>query len=273
MIDLLRLVRAHNLLIAAAGVAAGGWIALGRIAVPGALAWAAVSGVGLGAAGNVINDILDVDADVVNRGRMRPIAGRRIGVRAALACFGAGALTGLVAAALAGRTVLLVGAAALAVMLAYSPVLKPVPAVGNLAVAVVAGLPLMYGALAVGSPGAGAVPWALAAALHFVREIVKDIEDVEGDRAVSRRTLAVVLGRRGAATVAGAAAVAFVPLSFFLPWRAEYGGAYFVIALPVQMAVLIAASWLFLGRIHRVSALLKGAMVGGIAALAAGRLG
>ena len=273
MIDLLRLVRAGNLLIAAVAVAAGGWIALGRIALPSPLAWAALSGVGLGVAGNVLNDILDVDADVVNRGRQRPIAGRRIEARVALMWFGVGAATGLVTAGLAGRTVLLVGTGALAVMVIYSPVLKPVPLLGNLAVAVVAGLPLMYGALAVGQPAGGVVPWTLAAALHFVREIVKDIEDVDGDRAVARRTLAVLLGQNRAALVAGVAAIAFVPLSFFLPWRADYGGAYFVIALPAQMAVLIAASWLFLGRVHQVSAVLKGAMVCGIAALVAGRLG
>src|SRR5690349_23794285 len=50
--DLLRLVRAGNLLLAAAGVCAGGWIALGAPALPKLLAFAALSGIGLGAAGN-----------------------------------------------------------------------------------------------------------------------------------------------------------------------------------------------------------------------------
>lgn len=272
MIDLLRLVRAHNLLIAAAGVCAGGWIALGRLALPAPVGWAALSGIGLGMAGNVLNDILDVDADVVNRRRDRPVAGRRIGVGTAATCLAAGVVGGLGAAALAGRTVLLVGAAALAVMVLYSPLLKPVPVVGNLAVAAVAGLPLMYGALALRQTAAGVVPWALAGALHFVREIVKDIEDVEGDRVALRRTLPVVLGPGVAAAVAGVAALAFVPLSFVLPWRAHYSGAYFVFALPAQMAVLVAAARLFLGDVERVSTLLKGAMVGGIVALVAGRL-
>ena len=34
MTDLLRLVRIHNLLVAAAGVLAGGWIALGALQTP-----------------------------------------------------------------------------------------------------------------------------------------------------------------------------------------------------------------------------------------------
>ncbi|MGH7700965.1 MAG: UbiA family prenyltransferase, partial [Gemmatimonadales bacterium] len=88
MSDLLRLVRAHNLLIAAAGVLAGGWIALGRLAVPDALGWAAASGVGLGMAGNVLNDLWDVETDRVNRRGDRPLAGYRVSVRAATVCLG-----------------------------------------------------------------------------------------------------------------------------------------------------------------------------------------
>jgi geranylgeranylglycerol-phosphate geranylgeranyltransferase len=270
--DLLQLVRAPNLLLAFAGVCGGGCIALGRLALPAEVAWAALSGVGLGTVGNVLNDVLDVDADAVNRRRDRPLADRRISVRAAVAVLVVGVVVGLGSAALAGWQVLLVGAAALAVMIAYSPFLKPVPLLGNLAVAAVAGLPLMYGALAVRRPAAGLVPWVLAAGIHLVREIVKDIDDMEGDRVAQRRTLPVVLGRGGAAAVAGVAALAFVPLSYVLPRAGEYGGLYFLIALPAQMAVLVAAARLFVGRVERVSALLKAAMVTGVAALVAGRV-
>jgi len=42
-------------------------------------------------------------------------------------------------------------------------------------------------------------------------------------------------------------------------------------ALPAQMAVLLAATWLLLGKVERVSALLKGAMVIGLVALVMGK--
>src|SRR6266545_1110402 len=67
VIDVARLIRAHNLLIAAAGVLAGGWIALGALVTPKPLVFAAVAAVGLGAAGNALNDICDRAADRVNR--------------------------------------------------------------------------------------------------------------------------------------------------------------------------------------------------------------
>src|SRR5439155_729070 len=122
----------------------------------------------------------------------------------------------------------LVGTAALAVMIAYSPLLKRLGLPGNVAVALVAGLPLLYGAIAVDRPAAGLVPWTLAAWLHLVREIVKDLDDQAGDAVLGRRTLPLVLGARRAGVVAGALAAAFVPLSLALPAQAHYGGAYFL---------------------------------------------
>ena len=142
-------------------------------------------------------------------------------------------------------------------MFVYSPFLKPYPVVGNVAVAVVAGSPPFYGALAVGWPAAGVVPWILAAWLHFVREIVKDVEDEAGDRAIGRRTLPIAVGQRPALLVAAAAGLFFVPASLVLPRNAGYGGAYFLIALLAQMAVLVVATWMLLGKVERVSTLLK----------------
>ncbi len=268
----LRLVRATNLLIAAAGVLAGGWIALGAIRLPTLLCFAALSGLGLGAAGNAWNDICDAAADRINRPAERPLAAGGIRRGTADLIVFLGALVGLAAAALVSGRQVLVGLAALAVMLAYSPLIKPRPVAGNIAVALIAGLPPLYGALAVGAPAAGVVPWVLAAWLHLAREIVKDVEDEAGDRTIGRRTLPIVVGRRPAQVVAAGVALLFVPASLLLPRVAAYGGAYFLIALPAQMAVLIAGTWLILGRVERVSALLKIAMVVGLVALVAGKI-
>jgi len=272
----LRLVRAPNLLIAAGGVLAGGWIALGAVQVPTLLGFAALSGLALGAAGNAWNDICDSRADTLNRPpERRPLTSGGIGRGTADLIVFLGALVGLAAAGLVSGCQVLVALGALSVMLLYSPFIKPRPVAGNLAVALVAGLPLFYGALAVAAPAAGVVPWVLAAWLHVAREIVKDIEDETGDRAIGRRTLPIAVGVRPAQVVAAGVALLFVPASLLLPRLAGYGGAYFLIALPAQMAVLVAATWLLLdsvGRVQRVSLLLKVSMVIGLIALVAGKV-
>ncbi len=273
MTEVLRLVRATNLLIAAAGVLAGGWIALGAVALPKLLLFAALSGVGLGAAGNAWNDICDADADRLNRTPdLRPLTAGRIRRGTADLVVFLGALGGLAAAALVGGRQVIVALGALAVMLAYSALIKPRPAAGNLAVALVAGLPPFYGALAIGRPAAGVVPWALAAWIHLAREIVKDVEDEAGDRAIGRRTLPIVLGRRPAQLLAAGIAVLFVPASLVLPHAAGYGTAYYLLALPAQLAVFVAAAWLVASRVERVSLLLKASMVVGLVALVAGKV-
>jgi len=271
--DVLRLVRAHNLVVAAAGVLAGGWIALGAIATPKLLVFAAAAAVAFGAAGNAVNDIWDTDADRVNRRPgERPLAGGRLSRGTADLCVVGGTLLGVGAAALVSGAAVLVGLGALAVLLAYSPILKRRGFAGNLAVALVAGLPLEYGALAAGRPAAGLVPWALAAWLHLVREIVKDLGDEPGDRLVGRRTLPVVIGARATALLAAGLGVGFVPASLALPFAARYGAAYYLIALFAQLAVLLVASRLIAGKPDRNSLLLKGAMIVGIVALVAGRI-
>src|SRR5881296_1625496 len=244
--DLLRLVRVNNLLLAAAGVLAGGWIALGAVRTPNVLALAAAAAVGVAMAGNVLNDIWDQTADRVNQsGGGHPLATGRVTRGTADLCVAGGAVIGLGAAAFVS---------------------------GNAAVALVGGLPLMYGAIAVGQAAAGIVPWILAAWIHLVREIVKDIADQTGDQTLGRRTLPLVLGARPASLVAAGLAAAFVPLSLALPAAVHYRGAYFLIALFAQLVVLAVASRLFTGRTQGNSRLLKGAMLVGIVALVAGRV-
>src|SRR3989442_9053072 len=154
----LRLMRGPNLLIAAAGVLAGGWIALGKIAVPKELMFAALSGMALGAVGNTWNDIRDVAADRINRPTTRPLAAGQVSRGTADLIVFDGSLLGLVLAGLVSGRQVLAALAALAVMFVYSPLLKPRPVVGNVAVALVARSPPFFGALALGLPPAGGVP-------------------------------------------------------------------------------------------------------------------
>ena len=272
MTDLVRLVRAHNLLLAAAGVLAGGWIALGAVVVPKLLLFAALSGVGLGALGNTVNDVQDVVADRENSPGRHPLATGRVRVETAHLVIWFGILVGLGAAALVSGRQLLVAFLALVAMLAYSPLLKRRGMPGNVAVAVIAGLPLCYGALAVGRAAAGVVPWVLAGWLHLARELVKDLEDEPGDRAAGRRTLPVRLGPAGAQRVATWTCLAFVPLALILPLIAGYRGGYFGGATVALALVAIAVQQVSRGRFEGARKLLKIAMVFGLGALMLGRV-
>jgi geranylgeranylglycerol-phosphate geranylgeranyltransferase len=269
--DIGALARGRNLLIAAAGVAVGGTLAMGRVALPRELALAMLSAIGLGAAGNVANDLWDVDADRINKPH-RPLPRGAVSRDVAVAVGGLAGGLGLLLAWLAGRTVFVIALPALAVMLAYSPLLKLRPVLGNLAVAVVGSLPLVYGAGAVGDWRAGMVPFWLAALLHLAREIVKDLEDEPGDLAAGRRTIPVAWGRRAGFLAATLPLAVFVPVAL-LPWLAgPYGARYGSVAMLIAVGAAAIAGRLLRGELEGARAGLKLAMVLGLVGLLWDRL-
>ncbi|MFH1690825.1 MAG: geranylgeranylglycerol-phosphate geranylgeranyltransferase [Candidatus Eisenbacteria bacterium] len=191
---LVELLRPVNGLMAAVAVLVGAHVTRSPTfwgpALTGAAAAFAASG-----ASNALNDRLDVVSDVINRpGRPIP-SGRLTRVEAATtACvFGAASIA---LAALIGPRAVALALAWLVLTALYSVTLKGVPLAGNAAVALVASTPFLMGGFSQGKYLLAIIPCALAFLVHLAREIVKDVEDVEGDEAAGVWTFAV---RRGAA--------------------------------------------------------------------------
>jgi geranylgeranylglycerol-phosphate geranylgeranyltransferase len=179
---------------------------------------------------------------------------------------------GLWAAWWVGAALFWLGVAALAAMLAYSPLLKPRGICGNLTVAVVASLPLVYGAVAVGDWRAGLVPAALASLLHLAREVVKDLEDIPGDLAIRRRTLPIVWGPDAGFLAAAAILLLFVPFSL-VPWAAGwYGRRYGLVVVALDFGVIALIVRLARRQLPGARAALKTAMLAGLVALLWDRL-
>ena len=223
-----RLRRLGGPLAVAAAVGAGG-VGAGWRGGP-LLGWAAVSGVGLAAATGALNE----------RDRRREGS-------AALTVF-AGALGGVAGAMLVGGTAVLVALLAFALAAtgwARARLVRPV----------LAGLPLFYGALAVGAPRAGILPWVFAAWLFSVRELAAG-----GAPSPAARWSAAGL------------ALAFIPASLVVPARLGYPGPYYLIVLFADLAILVVATRLVVGRTDRVGLLLDVGMAVGLVALAAGRV-
>ena len=194
-------------------VLAGGWIAVGRLATPPLLGWAAVAATGFAVAGSALAR------------ERRPELGRG----AADFTVFAGVMIGIGSAALVSGGAILLGLVALAVVVAYSRLHERRGPLGIVMLAALAGLPFTFGAMAVDRPVAGIVPSILAAWLQVLRVIATDLETESVDRTAGRRTLAVRLGRSRAAVLSTVVALAFIPASLILPARVGFGGAYFLI--------------------------------------------
>jgi len=175
---------------------------LGDLLHLGQLGWVLVPML-VGAAGNLINDYFDVREDRINKPE-RALVGRTVKRRVVVVTH-----WGFTAAALVWSAWLSSKAGFLwplllvslfsVVLYLYSPLLEGRGAWGNIAISLcVAGL-VAWGVFAsreFSTSGAGRSLWAFAGVLgwlNFLREWVKDIQDLEGDREAHHHTMAMRL--------------------------------------------------------------------------------
>jgi geranylgeranylglycerol-phosphate geranylgeranyltransferase len=273
---LFELTRAGNA-VAAGGLTFVGAVVAVDVTAPGqhgAVTAAVAATVLATAAGNAVNDYFDRDVDAVNDPD-RPIPRGAVTPRGALGFSGLLFAGATVAALTLPAPALAIAVVNLLALLAYTELFKGRPGAGNALVAYLGGSTFLFGGAAVAGtdPDALAATGALAAlaALStFSREVVKDVEDVAGDRAEGLRTLPIVVGERRAlvvAAVALAVAVAASPLPYVL---GVFGLPYLVAVLPGDAVMLYAARRSFdaPGPAHRV---LKYGMLLAAAAFLVGR--
>ncbi|MDQ3001177.1 MAG: geranylgeranylglycerol-phosphate geranylgeranyltransferase [Fibrobacterota bacterium] len=268
--DWVKLARLPNAITAGLGV----W--LGHFCLPGALDWkAAALGSSamalLAAAGNMQNDLLDLNVDRINRPD-RPLPSGHISPGSAKAGSIAFYLFAVLLGFSLGKSEGSLTLTMASLLCLYNLKLKAMPLWGNLAVAVLC-------ALAVYLPELGRVPDYTAFPVLFAflttvaREVAKDAEDVAGDTANGYSTLPIRFGLGAAKGLVAAACIAVI-LLLPMPWlRLGYHAGYPIVAalfaLPLLATILAAlrlpgTDW---GAVQRR---LKWAMLAGMAAIFAG---
>ena len=189
--------------------------------------------------GNAINDYFDRDIDAINQPG-RPIP------RGAIAPTVALGFSVVLFAIAVGLTLLLpllailIAVINLLALIAYTELFKGLPGIGNALVAYLTGSTFLYGGAAVGGDlRTVLVLFVLAASATMAREIVKDIEDIEGDREEGLNTLPIAIGVRGALIVA-VAFVAFAIVVSPVPYLlGTFGIAYLIGLIPAILGLTV----------------------------------
>lgn len=227
-------------------VAAGVLTFIGAFVAGGAVDAPLRTGAAVGAtwfatgAGNAVNDYFDRQIDRINDPE-RAIPRGAVSPRGALA-FSVLLFLGAVACTLVlPPLAILIAVFNLSALVAYTKLFKGLPGVGNAVVAYLGGSTFLFGGAAVGNARASVVLFALAAVSTLTREIIKDVEDIAGDREEGLNTLPIAIGERPALTVGSLLLVAAVVASP-LPYLFEtFGVAYLVVVLPADAIMLYAA--------------------------------
>ncbi len=169
------------------------------------------------AGGNIINDLVDVETDRKNHPE-RPLVTGKISIKSAKIAFAV-----LFAAAIAISGVFISLYALAVVILAevflglYETKTKKLGLTGNIMISILVGLIFIFGGIAVNSVGKMLILFVMATLANLSREIIKDIQDMEGD--IDRITLPKRIGVKGAASVAIVAiaiAVSFSYIPYYL---------------------------------------------------------
>lgn len=161
------------------------------------------------AAGNVINDYFDYNIDLVNKPE-RPIPSGRISLKNgrnyAYFLFLAGTICGFLISYLTNNWIpFVIVLIADVILYLYAYKLKATPLIGNLAVGFMTGFGFVFGGFTLNNPTIITTSIFLgffAFVMTTAREIVKDIEDVEGDKKDGAKTLPILIGKKTPAILA-----------------------------------------------------------------------
>jgi len=145
-------------------------------------------------AANALNDVVDYEIDKINR-PMRPLPSGFVKKRTALfisiLLFSMGTLACLELSEAAKVIGIVI---ALPFMVLYSKYLKGMPLIGNMIVAFILGLSFLFCGAAFNNMSPMWIPMILAFGLTLVRELVKDIADMEGDQSAGLKTFPITAG-------------------------------------------------------------------------------
>lgn len=217
--------------------------------------------------GNIINDMVDVETDRKNHPE-RPLVTGAISRNSARNAF---IITFVAAVIISG---VLISITAMGVVLLaeiflglYEYRTKKMGFAGNIMISILVGLIFIFGGIAVNVVGKMLILFVMATLANLSREIIKDIEDVEGD--VDRTTLPKKYGKRTAAAISVASIAIAVSFSY-LPYYLGIFKVYYLFIVAVSDALFIASAVTIIRNPGISQQISKLAMIVGLVSFAVG---
>jgi geranylgeranylglycerol-phosphate geranylgeranyltransferase len=161
---------------------------------------AGLSGALTASAGNVINDYFDIDTDKINRPN-RVLPKGELTLNKAKSFYIFLIIFALSSSAFISLVALLEVLFAAVLLFLYSYKIKKIPLIGNFIIAFLTGFAFIYGGIAVNNVKASLIPAVFAFLINFTREIIKDMEDIEGDKQQGIFTYPAVHGFKKAKSI------------------------------------------------------------------------
>ncbi len=193
VIAYIEITRPLNLFITAAVIFGAAIICYDGIFNFGDVILASLAAMFTAAGGNIINDYFDIGTDFVNR-PLRPLPSKRLKPAEARMFYLFLIAASFIAAAYVNIAVFIIVLVTTNVLFFYSLKFKRIPLFGNFVISSITGLTFIYGGAAVYNITPAFIPAVFALLVNFIREIIKDMEDIKGDTATGVKTFPIKYG-------------------------------------------------------------------------------
>ena len=226
-------------------------------------------------AGNIINDIYDLNGDKINH-PLRPLPSGVISLKAALIYYFILLAVSLLLSLFISNLNFAVNLISVLMLYLYSYKLKRVALGGNLTVSLLTGLAFIYGGVTVNNIYNSIIPALFAFLINLIREIVKDMEDAEGDMREGIISFPSKYGAKTAKNTIITLSMLLILFTLFPYINGNYSNYYMAVILFLVIPVLIYFLISLLKddsrkNMNKLSFILKLDMVFGLIALYIGR--
>lgn len=227
----------------------------------------------IAAAGNVINDIYDIETDRISHPERVLVLGNLDIKRAWLLNFLLNT-TAVFITLFISKTLLVIAVLTIVLLYFYSTHLQKLPLIGNITVAILTGAAFLYGGVAVDNISSAIIPAVFAIMINLIRELVKDTQDMEGDLKNGYQTFPIKFGVLNTHKLIIALSIILILMTlypfFFHIYRIEY---FIIVMLFVNPLIVYLIKIISSNKeaLPKVSILLKINMITGLIAIYLGK--
>ena len=226
---------------------------------------------------NTLNDYFDYEIDKINRPDRAISSGLVLRNHALILSLFSLVVGVLIALRLNKDSQLLSIGVSLPLIIAYNVKLKNYPLIGNIIVSLILAMSFIYAGLVFKKTEPLIIPALLAFGLTLIREIVKDLADIKGDKSAGLMTFPIVYGKKKTIILCTILSL-FLGIGSFIPFLTGYYNTFYGISLilmveiPLAVVVISLLNKPVILTAKRGSKLLKFCTLGGLLSIYIGTL-
>ena len=226
---------------------------------------------------NTLNDYFDYEIDNINRPDRAISSGLVLRKHALILSISSLIIGVLIALRLNKDSQLLSIGVSLPLIIAYNVKLKNYPLIGNIIVSLILAMSFIYAGLVFEKTEPLIIPALLAFGLTLIREVVKDLADIKGDKSAGLMTFPIVYGKKKTIILCTILSV-FLGIGSFIPFLTGYYNTFYGISLilmveiPLAVVVISLLNKPSISTAKRGSKLLKFCTLGGLLSIYIGTL-